>query len=94
VAHRLKLAHTVSMSAGCHALAVEAGWMKTRSGRSAPRSQRARRGAATFVTSAAAATGVVGCALAFTPRSAALTYTGINTGIERRMLMNAGFGGR
>lgn len=84
VDQRVKLAHTPSTNAGCHPRAARAGWMKTRTGRSKPRFQRARAGRATSVTSAGAVTRGVGCAVAFTLSNAALTYSGTRSGIERR----------
>src|SRR5687767_1430111 len=71
VDHRAKPAHTAWVKAGRQPVAFGAGSMNTRNGRVGLRSHRARTGRATLVTSAAAATGDVGNAVAFTATNAA-----------------------
>ena len=70
VDHRRNVAHTAFTIAGSHPMVVSAETMNTRTGLSGRRSQRARTGRTTVVTSAAAAgEGAAGFAAAVTPTS-------------------------
>src|SRR5678815_672618 len=85
VDHWPKLDHTASTRSGCHPDTERPDWINTRTGRVAPRSQRARDGRATVVMSAAAATGTIERGVRLAPMSVAPRYSGINSETERRM---------